>query len=122
MKYKALVVDDNALNLKLLTAFLKKLGCACDTAVNGQEAVAKAKNSIYDICFMDIQMPVMSGTEATKVIRETISQDLPIIAVTAVSDYTRERSLADGMNDYIGKPVDREKLKGILAKHCRTTA
>jgi CheY-like chemotaxis protein len=121
MKFKVLVVDDNSINLKLLTAFLKKLDCTCDTAVNGEEAVMKVKSRPYDICFMDIQMPVMSGVEATQIIREEVSQDLPIIAVTAVSDYSRERSLADGMNDFISKPVDRERLKDILSKHCHKT-
>ena len=118
MKFKALVVDDNPMNLKLLTAFLTKLNCACDTAVNGEEAVTKARCGTYDICFMDIQMPVMSGVDATRIIRQEISKELPIIAVTAVNGYTRNRSLADGMNDYLGKPVNWAVLKSILAKFC----
>jgi len=121
-KIKALVVDDNSLNLRLLVAFLKKLNCESDMAVNGQEAIDKVKNNSYDICFMDIQMPVMGGVEATQIIRKEISKDLPIIAVTAVSDFTLEKSLEVGMNGHISKPVDLKVLKNTLSKYCIKSA
>jgi len=119
---KALVVDDNSLNLKLLSVFLKKLNIEGDVAVNGQEAVEMARNNQYDICFMDIQMPVMGGVEATKIIRKEISKDLPIIAVTAVSEFTLENSLEAGMNDFLSKPVDLTVLKDIISKYCKKSA
>lgn len=119
---KALIVDDNSLNVKLLSVFLKKLNVEGAVAVNGQEAVNMAKADQYDICFMDIQMPVMGGVEATKIIREEISKDLPIIAITAVSEFTLEKSLEAGMNDYISKPVDLAVLKNIILKYCKKSA
>ena len=118
MKIRALVVDDDPLNLKLLSVFLKKLNFEGDFAVDGKEAVEKTRNNSYDICFMDIQMPIMDGIEATKIIREEISKDLPIVAVTALSDFNLEKSLAAGMNDYLGKPVDLPTFKNIIAKYC----
>ena len=114
---KALVVDDSSLSLKLITAFLHKLGCSFDIAINGQEAVEKAKNNHYDICFMDIEMPIMGGLEATKVIRKEISKDLPIVAVTAVIDFTQEKGAKAGMNDLIRKPVDAERIKRALSQY-----
>ena len=115
----ALIVDDNSLNVKLLSVFLKKMNIKGDIAVNGQEAVDMARNNPYDICFMDIQMPVMGGVEATKIIRKEISKDLPIIAVTAVSEFTLEKSLEAGMNGFLSKPVDLAVLKNIISKHCK---
>ncbi|MCK5215320.1 MAG: response regulator, partial [Candidatus Omnitrophica bacterium] len=117
-KIKALVVDDNVLNMKLLVALLKKSDCESDTAEDGKIAVEKAKSNEYDICFMDIQMPVMGGVEATKIIREEVSKDLPVIAVTAVKDFTLEKSLDAEMNGCIHKPIDINMLKKILAEYC----
>jgi len=122
VKIRALVVDDNILNLKLLTAFLKKMNFEGDAAVNGEEAVEKMRGNQYDICFMDIQMPVMGGVEATKIIRKEISQDIPIIAVTAVNDFTLKKSLEAGMTDYLSKPVSLAVLKTIISKYCNKSA
>jgi len=122
MNLKALIVDDNSMNVKLLSVFLKKLNIEWDIAINGQEAVDMTRNKPYDICFMDIQMPVMGGVEATKIIREEISTDLPIIAITAVVEFTPEKSLEAGMNDFIAKPVDLKVLKDIIFKYCNKSA
>lgn len=121
-KIQTLVVDDDLLNTKLLVAFLKKLDCESDTAVNGEEAVAKIKDKQYDICFMDIQMPIMGGVEATKIIREEITKDLPIIAVTAIAEFTQDKSIEAGMNDCLSKPVSIELLKKTVAKYTHKTA
>jgi len=118
MKIRALVVDDDKIQLRLLTAFLKKLNFEGNTAVNGEEAVNKMRNGRYDICFMDIQMPVMDGIEATKIIKEEINKDVPIIAVTALSDFNYEKSIKEGLDDYLSKPVSLEQLKRIINKHC----
>jgi len=122
MNLKALIVDDNSMNVKLLSVFLKKLNIEWDIAINGQEAVDMTRNKPYDICFMDIQMPVMGGVEATKIIREEISTDLPIIAITAVVEFTHENSLETGMDDFIAKPVDLKVLKDIIFKYCNKSA
>lgn len=118
MKIRALVVDDDKLQLTLFTAFLKKLNFEGNTAKNGEEAVEKMKAGQYDICFMDIQMPIMDGIEATKLIREEITKDMPIIAVTALDNFNYDRSIETGMNDCLKKPVSLEQLKEVIAKHC----
>lgn len=117
-KIKALVVDDNILNMKLLVALLKKLNCETDTAENGKVAVEKIKSNEYDICFMDIQMPVLDGVAATKIIREEVSKDLPVIAVTAIKDFTLEKSLDAGMNGCLQKPIDTATLKKVIEEYC----
>jgi len=118
MKIKALVVDDDKIQLRLLIAFLKKLNFEGNTAVNGEEAVKKMRDGHYDICFMDIQMPVMDGVEATKIIKEEINKDIPIIAVTALSNYNYDKSIEEGLDDYLSKPVSLEQLKEVITKHC----
>ena len=119
MKIRALVVDDDKTQLKLFISFLKKLNFEGNTAANGEEAVDKMKNDGgYDICFMDIQMPVMDGVEATKIIKEEITKDTPIIAITAMPDFNYDKSVEMGMDDYLGKPVALEQLKEVIARHC----
>jgi len=121
MKIRALVVDDDHLLLKLLVSYLKRLNFEGKTAVNGKEAVEILRTGQFDICFMDIQMPIMDGIEATKVIREEISKDIPIVAVTSLENFTYEKSLEAGMNDYLKKPVEFETLKEVIAKYCQKT-
>jgi len=112
MKIKALVVDDDGIQLKLLTTFLKKLNFEGNTATNGEEAVEKMRDGEYDICFMDIQMPVMDGWEATRRLKESVdTKHIPIIAVTAhAMEGDREKIIRAGCDDYIAKPVDIEDL------------
>ena len=110
--FKILLAEDNAVNQKLLQIVLKNLGCDADIASNGQIAVEKARSNRYDLVLMDLQMPVMGGCEATRIIRAEIDQTMPIIALTAAAmKEDEENSLAAGMNDYITKPVELHKLK-----------
>jgi CheY-like chemotaxis protein len=109
---RILVVEDVIPNQQLMKAFLELLGCVADFADNGQQALEKLHVQKFDLCFMDLQMPVMGGLEATQIIRKEISQDLPIVALTAASmKEDQERCLAAGMNDVVIKPVDLNKLK-----------
>ena len=101
---------------------LENLKCTVDFAYNGEEAIARIESREYNLCLMDLHMPVVDGIEATKIIREKISKDLPIIAITAVSEFTLEKSLKAGMNDYISKPVDLAVLKNIISKYCKKSA
>jgi len=88
-----------------------------DYAGNGEEAIDKIKNNSYDICFMDMQMPLMGGVQATKIIRAQINQDLPIIGLTAAAlKEDHDKGLESGMNDYMTKPIDVKKLKEHLVK------
>jgi len=118
MKIRALVVDDDKIQLRLFIAFLKKLNFEGNTAINGEEAVEKMRDGQYDICFMDIQMPVMDGIEATRIIKEEINRDIPIIAVTALDDFNYDKSIKEGLDDYLGKPVSLDQLKEVITKHC----
>jgi len=117
---KILVVEDNPINMKLIETLLKKYGLIIDKAENGKEAVEKLRvNSSYNIVFMDLQMPVMNGIEATEIIRNDISKEIPIIALTAaVMQEERERVLAAGMNNFIEKPIKVDRLKEVLQQYC----
>ncbi|RDI56162.1 PAS domain S-box protein [Flavobacterium glaciei] len=113
-KVTVLIVEDNKVNMLLLKTIIKNLGVLTTIfeAVNGQEAVEKFETIHPDIIFMDIQMPIMNGYEATKLIRDLqFGQNLPIIAITAGTEKEeKEKCLIAGMNDYIPKPI----IKGII--------
>jgi len=117
---KVLVAEDNPVNMKLMETLLKKYGLIVDKAKNGKEAVEKLRaNNSYDVVFMDIQMPEMNGIEATEIIRNDISKEIPIIALTAaVMQEDREQALAAGMNDFLEKPIKVDRLKEVLQQHC----
>jgi len=115
---KVLVVDDVISNQQLMKAYLTMFGCVSDFASNGQEAVDKLRTGSYDICLMDVQMPVLSGIEATRIIRAEISKDLPIIALTAaVMKEDLARTQESGMNDFLTKPLEVTILKSKLLKY-----
>lgn len=115
---KVLVVEDNIANQKLIEACFNVLGCKGDYAFNGKEAIEKLELNTYNMCLMDIMMPVMNGIEATKIIREKISKDFPIVALTAaVTEVSREVCLNAGMNDYMTKPVDILKLEEKIIQY-----
>ncbi|WP_052813119.1 ATP-binding protein [Desulfonatronum thioautotrophicum] len=119
-----LLAEDDPLNQLFMRSILKKLGHAVTLANNGQEALDFLKQSDFDCILMDIQMPVMTGDEATKAIRESSSlgykRTIPIIAVTAhTQPGDRERFLAVGMDDYLGKPVGVDNLEKVLERNVR---
>lgn len=118
LKGSILVVEDNPVNQKLLVIFLEKAGFNVTVASNGQEAVDIIKNNReFNVIFMDIHMPVMDGVSATKLIRE-MGVELPIIALTAnVIKEDVDKFLANGMNDYIAKPINFDKLQEILLEY-----
>ena len=117
---KILVVDDHPVNLLFMRKVLKKLGFSdADEACSGKEAIELTEKNKYDLIFMDCQMPEIDGFEASTIIREReeLIGDIKIIAVTAdAMKGAREKCLDAGMNDYISKPVDIEKLKAILGE------
>ncbi len=115
-----LLVEDNAVNQKVATRMLQRLGYRADIAGNGQEAVAALQRQPYDVVLMDVQMPTMDGVEATRIIRKTMPpQKQPyIIAMTAnAMAGDRETYLASGMDDYISKPVRVEALVTTLERY-----
>lgn len=119
---KVLVAEDVLANQTLIKLILGQYGIDVDIAGNGLEAVEKYRTGSYAAVFMDIHMPVCDGCTATKMIREyereTMRHHTPIIALTA--DAIRggkERFLAEGMDDYMTKPIDRRVLTSVLLKH-----
>jgi len=116
---RILVVEDNAINQKVAQGLLKKFGVRVDLAANGEEALTSLASLPFDLVLMDCQMPVMDGYEATQQIRHSsskvLNREIPIIAMTANSmEGDREKCIAVGMNDFITKPVNPNKLQEIL--------
>lgn len=111
-----LAVDDHPLNLKLVCTLLEDLGLRVSCAENGCQAVELCTQKKFDLIFMDIQMPQMSGLEATQCIRQQgLNQHTPIIALTAhaLAD-EKENMLKQGMNDYLTKPLEESQLIHIV--------
>jgi two-component system sensor histidine kinase/response regulator len=116
-----LLVEDNLSNQKLASALLGKWGHQVLVACNGVEALEMHQEIRFDLILMDLQMPVMGGGEATRLIRAReagTGVHTPIIAMTANAlDGDREICLAQGMDDYLSKPFKSETLKALLGKH-----
>jgi len=122
----ALVVEDNLINQRLITLLLKEYGLSVVTASNGNEAVESCRMQKFDIIFMDIDMPIKDGILATQEIKAqeiTSGQGrMPIIALTALAmEGDREYILGKGLDDYLSKPLTREKLETILHKYLHVT-
>lgn len=112
-----LLVEDNSVNMELALEYLKKLDIEADTAANGQEAIEMVEQSRYDLIFMDCQMPVLDGYDATKAIRCRKIPQPHIIAMTAnAMEGDREKCLNVGMDDYLSKPVSKRKIVKVLEK------
>lgn len=114
---RILLVEDNPVNQKLAIKMLTKGGYNVELACNGQVAVDMISEKSFDLVFMDVQMPVLDGREATRVIRKKGVVNLPIIAMTAdAMKGDKEMCLEAGMNDYIPKPIKREIVFEKLEK------
>ncbi|MDQ4096371.1 MAG: response regulator, partial [Actinomycetota bacterium] len=114
---RILLVEDNPINQKLTLHMLSKYGYRADVAANGVEAVDAVARQPYDVVFMDVQMPVMDGCEATRRIRRRFPSGPRIIAMTANAlEGDREDCLAAGMDDYMSKPISPHGLKAALSR------
>ncbi len=114
---RALIVDDNEINLLVALEILRMYGMAVDTALSGQEAIDLCVQNTYDIIFMDHMMPEMDGIEATVRIRalSPAYQATPVIALTANAIAgVREQFIQSGLSDFLGKPIPVEELNRIL--------
>jgi len=113
-----LLVEDNVVNQKVGSLLLRKCGCEVTIAKNGQLALEAVQAGCFDIIFMDCQMPVMNGYDATGAIRaltDEVKQRTPIIAMTAgAMQSDRERCVDAQMNDYLSKPVQQDGLEEML--------
>lgn len=119
-----LLVEDNPVNQKVVTALLRKRGYAVTVAANGQEALEELNRQPYAVILMDVQMPVLDGLEATRRIRANPTlRRTPIIAMTAhAMNGDRERCLDAGMNAYLAKPVDQAHLISVVERFINTSA
>jgi len=115
-----LLAEDNIINQKVASHLLKNYGHEITVVSDGKEAVSAFENNSFDLILMDVQMPKMDGFKATASIRERelrSGNHIPIVAMTAHAvKGDRERCLSAGMDDYIAKPIDMEKLKEVIEK------
>ena len=117
---RILVVEDEKINAMVITAMLAKLGHQVEVVANGRLALEKLGQTVYDCILMDIQMPELDGVETTRAIRGDAANPntaVPIIALTAhAMKGDRETFLAAGMDDYLAKPIEMERLTAVLAR------
>lgn len=119
---KILLVEDNKINQLVAKDNLESFGLEVTIADNGQKAVEMAKNGSYDLIFMDLQMPVMDGFEASRLIRE-FDTEIPIVALSAAAmQLDKELTREAGMNDHISKPINPSKLQEILSRYFKAEA
>jgi two-component system, sensor histidine kinase and response regulator len=115
-----LVVDDHESNRKVAHRMLEQLGCRTSLAANGREAIEALERAMYDVVLMDVQMPVVDGLEATRLIRRGeagTSRHLPILALTAhAMESDRRRCLEAGMDGYLAKPIKKRDLHQALGR------
>ena len=119
---KVLVVDDEIFNITILENICKSCGVSTEKALNGQEALDKLKTGKYSLIFMDINMPVLDGYQATRRIGEMIKkgemEDVAVIGVTAYVGWNKiEEGYNSGMTEILSKPVSKEVIKNILRKY-----
>jgi len=120
-RLSTLLVEDNPINQKVASRLLEKYGCSVRLACNGREALSVYAEQPFALIFMDVQMPEMNGFEAARAIRrleELNGVRTPIIALTAnAMAADRELCLDAGMDDYLSKPIEVEKLKQMIVKY-----
>ncbi|MEO5571149.1 MAG: ATP-binding protein [Bacteroidia bacterium] len=119
---KVLLVEDNVTNQTLAKKFITRWGAMVDTAENGLVAVKKVNETPYDLVLMDLQMPVMDGYKANRIIRDLgyTSEKLPVIALSAyMLDEVKTKIRAAGMDDYLSKPIDPHELYRKIVKNIK---
>ena len=117
---KILVAEDHDINRFIIQKMFKEWGIKCDFAITGIEAIEQARNTVYDVILMDIEMPDMNGYRATELIRSELPSPnnvIPIIAMTGhAMNGEKEKCISMGMNDYISKPFKPEELKNKIVE------
>lgn len=117
---RILLVEDNTMNRLIVTTILKPYGVVVTEVTNGLSAVEAFQTDTFDLILMDVQMPVMDGLEASRIIRSTASPQIPIIALTASAIRKEEEACyTAGMNDFLAKPFQEQNLISKLTKWLR---
>lgn len=120
-----LIVDDNPVHQVIAQGLLQDLGFSVTLANHGQEAIGCWLEQTFDMILMDCEMPVLDGYATTRIIREQESRDysrIPVIALSAHGlNELRQKTVNAGMNDYIVKPLTREKLQAVIAHYLHVT-
>jgi signal transduction histidine kinase/CheY-like chemotaxis protein len=112
---RVLLAEDNPINSKLMQHILTILGCRFDIVLDGKAACKALKKKQYDVVLMDVQMPVMNGLDASRIIREDMNNPVPIIALTAAAFHEdKEKCYQSGMDDILLKPINVEDLRDKL--------
>lgn len=114
---RLLLVEDNSFNQIVAKGLLEQAGATVDIVDDGKKAVdlLRVNPDAYEIILMDVQMPVMDGFTATRLIRDELQLTLPVLAMTAgVTEFEREKCIASGMNDLIAKPIEVEKMLATI--------
>lgn len=116
---RILIVDDNAINLKLVAYLMKANGYTVDTALDAESAIDAIRANHPDVILMDIQLPGIDGLELTRRLKaDPGTRDIVIVAVTAYAmKGDQAKALAAGCDDYITKPIDTRTLPETIAKH-----
>jgi CheY-like chemotaxis protein len=117
--FSILFVEDDVFNQHLTGLILHRAGCRCSVAGDGREALDLMKSNRFDLILMDISMPVMDGLEATKIIRQEMRLQVPIIAITGdVLAEDLHRYKQAGMNAHLAKPYNQQQLISLIARWC----
>lgn len=123
MKIRILIAEDDPTVRHLMVTLLSRQGISCAVVENGQRVVEAWERDPLDFVLMDVQMPIMDGLEATRIIRAkeaALGGHTIIIATTAFAmDSDRDMCLKAGMDDYLSKPLDLEQLLGLIEKHSK---
>ena len=122
---RLLLVEDNAVNQLVASRMLQRLGFTVEFATDGKKAVDMVAANRYDLVFMDCQMPVMDGYQATEQIRRTEphGRHTVIVAMTAnAMQSDRQRCLDSGMDDYVSKPINKSEIVAVLKRHLPASA
>lgn len=116
---KILVAEDHIINQKIILFLLKKAGYDVDIVSNGEDAIKAVQQQKYDILFMDVQMPVLDGIEATRVIQSLPPQQRPVIVAMTANEMPEDRiaCLQAGMTAYINKPIQANIIYSFIERY-----
>lgn len=119
MKRLILIADDDSKHRTLISDVLQAAGHDTLTATSGERAVELARSDKPSLILMDVQMPVMNGLSAVKVLKaDPVTRSIPVIAITALAmDGDRERMMEAGFDGYLGKPIGIKELRSVVAAH-----